>query len=137
MATSRSAAVIRVVAFSGAAALAYGGWAVWINAVHGPGAQLRAGLAQGFASAVATATITGIIEWLRVRLRDVRRGDGIAVAIAATAASLWHLSVNFVAGTPALLATAAPSMVMAWVFGGVYAAGLRRTEGELARTPPR
>ncbi len=126
MKTPRARAFARVVGLSVAAMSVYGGWAAWVNGAHGPEAQARAGMAQGFASLVATAAITGIIEALRIRFRNRSRGDVIAVAIAATTASAWHVCVNLIAGTRSLAATVAPAIAMAWVFGAVYAMGLRR-----------
>ncbi len=116
----------RSLAMAAAAFCLYGGWAMLANRGHGLAAARRAGLVQGVLSFTITLGMTMLIEALHRRLRDRRRGAALtalcAVGLSGSAVVLGHLA----AGTPEVLRTVAPSLLIGSFYATSYTLALRR-----------
>ncbi len=123
----------RVLRLTVVAFVLYGAWAALANRDHGTAVAARAGLVQALSSATTTLVITGGIEGLLVRLRAWRGGLLLAGLLPPTASSLVHLAVHLLNGTPEVLRTIAPSVVLGYVFAALYVVNARR--GSAERTP--
>src|SRR5690242_16720589 len=110
--------VKRVAALSAGAFVLYGAWAAWANHEHGASWAVRAFFVQGASSATTTALIGGVVEVIRARLGVGRASTVAAAFLGACGASAFHLVVHLIVGTPEILRTIAPSVVMAFVFAG-------------------
>ncbi len=108
-----------------AALVLYGGWAAFANHAHGTAAAARAFVVQGLSSATTTVLIGGLVELLARRLGSTRRAATAAALSAATVTACFHAAVNRVLGTPELLRTIAPSVVVGYAFAVVYALSTR------------
>jgi len=122
----------RVVFFAVSAFLLYGGWAVFANLDHGLHDSLSAGLTQGLLSLASTAILTSAMETVFRRL-----SPGVARFLAAglgptTATLLLMAVIHFVTGTPEILATMLPSIVVGYAYSIIYAAGLTRRQRQSA-----
>lgn len=122
----RRRATTRVLVLSALAALVYGGWAFAANFSHGMVSSTRAGLVQGASSATTTFVISGGIEALRARLGTSRGGLLVAALLPPTLASSLHVIAHWLVGTPEILRTILPSLVMGYVFGFAYFAATPR-----------
>ncbi len=111
------------------AAVLYGGWAGIANAGYGVAIALKAAAVQGCSSAFTTLVISSGIEalYLYRRGRPLRRLS--AATLPPTASSLVHVGAHTFMGTPEILRTVLPSVVMGYVFAATYVAGLARHEG--------
>lgn len=105
------------------AVLLYGGWAAFANHAHGAAAALRAGLTQGVSSGITTLLIGAIIEALHAALPPRRRAL-VATLVAASHTALLHVALHLAAGTPEILRTVLPSVVLGYAFAGAYAGSL-------------
>ncbi|MBC8354001.1 MAG: hypothetical protein H8E66_18555 [Planctomycetes bacterium] len=126
--------VRRVVIFSACAFLMYGGWATFANSSHGLYKSLLAGLTQGSLSLVSTAVLTSLMETVFSRM-----SPGVTRFLAAgmgptTATLLLMTVVHFATGTPEIMATMLPSIVVGYAYSLIYAAGLTRRHRQLADT---
>ncbi len=124
----------RVVFFAASAFLLYGGWGVIANLHHGRSKSLSAGLTQGLLSLVSTAILTSAMETVFRRL-----SPGVVRFVAAglgpvTAALLLMAVVHFFTGTPEIVATMLPSIVIGYAYSIIYAAGLTRRCRQSANT---
>lgn len=122
----------RVVFFAGSAFFLFGGWGVLANMQHGTGKSLSAGLTQGLLSLVSTAILTTAMEALFRRL-----SPGAARFIATglgpiTAAQLLMAVAHFFTGTPEIMATMLPSIVVGYSYSLAYATGLTRRYRQLS-----
>lgn len=117
----------RVVGLTVAAGVLYGGWAFAVNLAHGASTAARAGLVQALSSAFTTLVISGASEVLRRRLGTGPRGLVLAATLPPTATALVHLSAHLLNGTPAVLRTIAPSVIIGYVFAAVYALAAHRS----------
>jgi hypothetical protein len=128
--TSSSAGYRRVALLTAAAAVLYGSWATVANASHGIAVAGRAGAVQGLSSAFTTLIISGLAETIFVAARTPPWSARWRVALTAGIPPLCSSSVHVVAhllnGTPELVRTIFPSVVMGFVFGGIYAWRLAR-----------
>ena len=90
----------------------YGAWAAWVNWSHGVEVALRALVAQGAASFTTTFVLAKLVGVFYRRLP----AGGVRVAAAPVLSSLavgcGLALVHWAVGTPALLATIAPSLIM-------------------------
>ena len=123
-----SAAVRRTCVLTVLAALAYGGWAVTVNWPHGAALALRAGAVQGASSAATTLVMSAAVErlyaaWSGRPLRGV-----VAWLVPALLGGCLHLGVHLANGTPEVIATIAPSVLLGAAFTGTYVLGLARAE---------
>ncbi|APR76462.1 Hypothetical protein A7982_01809 [Minicystis rosea] len=108
------------------AALVYGGWAFAVNLQHGAAPAVRAGCLQGASSATTTLVVSGAVE----RLYAARAGRPlqriVAWLVPALLGACLHLTIHVIAGTPEILITILPSVVLGVVFAGTYVLGLMR-----------
>jgi hypothetical protein len=120
------AAAFRVLALTLLAALVYGGWAFAVNLQHGAAPALRAGCLQGVSSATTTLVMSSAVE----RLYAARAGRPLRRLVAwlapASLGACLHVSIHVLAGTPEILITILPSVVLGAVFAGLYVLGLMR-----------
>lgn len=124
--SSDTGQIRRVLFFAVSAFLLYGGWAVFANLRHGRHTSLSAGLTQGLLSLVSTVILTSAMETVFSRL-----SSGVARFIATglgptTAVLLLMAAAHFVTGTPEIVATMLPSIVVGYAYSLIYAAGLTR-----------
>jgi len=102
----------------------YGAWAHHANASHGSSASLRAAVTQGAASFTTTLLFTTLLEGVFRLGRTPRQGFWLASTVtSATSASLLA-GGHWIAGTPRILATIAPSVTVGMLFYASYAFGL-------------
>lgn len=129
-AKGRQRALLRVLGMALGAALIYGGWAVAVNWSHGLDATVRAATAQVAYSVTTTALMSSLMEAVFARLPPgksrVWKTAGIASAIGMVALTAVHM----LAGTPELLLTVLPSLVMGTLFALLYSLNLGRVERE-------
>ena len=116
----------RVVFFSVSAFFSFGGWAVFANMQHGLSKKLSAGLTQGLLSLISTAILTSAMETVFGRLSPgVTRF--VATGLGPITATLFLMTVaHIVTGTPEIVATMLPSVVVGYTYSLIYAAGLTR-----------
>ncbi len=107
------------------AALLYGSWAYFANHEVGVGAGLRAACVQALLSFTATVVLVSLVEHLFAAARNPGWGFWLAGFGGSCTGALVMASVHGIAGTPNLLLTIAPSLVIGTTFCFVYAAGLR------------
>lgn len=111
--------------------LLMGGWALFANRAHGPGAAWLPALAQGTLSGALTGALKKTLEAL-----DGRLGGLFAYMIppAVTAGSILVLLVlvHTLIGTPELLATIAFPWSVSTLYAIVYNAGLVRARRSAA-----
>ena len=118
--------VSRVVFFSVSAFFIFGGWGVVANLQHDLHERLLAGLTQGLLSLVSTAILTSAMEMVFGRL-----SPGVARFMSTglgpiTTTLLLMAAAHSVTGTPEVMATMLPSIVVGYSFSLIYAAGLTR-----------
>lgn len=136
-AAARRTAALRVLVLTLLAALVYGGWAFAVNLKHGAAPALRAGCLQGMSSATTTLVMSAAVERLHAMRvgRPLRRI--VAWLVPASLGACLHLSIHLAAGTPEVLVTILPSVVLGVVFAGTYVLGLMRADaaGRLRDNP--
>ena len=122
--TKRSAT--RVLIFCIGAFLIYGAWSAFSNRLYPSDIIWRSFVLQGGISAFTTLIISGMIEWVYLASASIKNRMIISVLIPGLICSGLHLVVNYVGETPELIQTILPSVIMCFLFGGVYAAGLEK-----------
>lgn len=117
------------------AAAIYGGWGFYANHAHGTAIALRVMFAQAAASFAMTFVTTLLIEALLARLGH--RWYGVAQTIVYTFAicQLLVLLVHLAVGTPEILRTMAPNLLIGATFTTVYTVGLSRVTRAQAAAP--
>ena len=116
----------RILLMSVAAFLLYGTWAIYANIEHGSVIAVRAGLAQGVYSFVSTVLITLLLEtvYARAAVMPVLVAGTVGITCTVTLITATHIAV----GTPNLLKTIAPSVVIGGAYSYVYCYGLSKVE---------
>lgn len=104
----------------------YGPWAFVANLGHGVPRALRAGLTQGTVSFVLTLCLTQLMEFLFALPRSPRLGFALAVAGAVTTSALLNVCAHLLAGTPEIVRTITPVVLLGTVFFVSYGANLLR-----------
>ncbi len=117
---------LRVAVMCGLAFILYGGWAFGVNYKHGLPVAGAAGLAQGVSSTISTLIITSIIELCFKWFRGKPGGLLLAWLLPPTLTGLMHAAFQWSVGTPEILLTVLFSVVMGYVFAGVYLRGVVR-----------
>jgi len=110
----------------------YGGWAMWVNFDYGLAVALTAGLAQGISSTISTLIIATVIEFCFQKFKQHRAGLFLAWVIPPTLTGLMHAGFQWLVDTPEIFITVLFSVVMGYLFGGIYVRGLIRLEQMLA-----
>lgn len=114
----------------------YGGWAAWANHHHGFAVSLRSFGVQGLSSATTTLLMGGVIEALRARIGSGPARGMLSAVLATAAAICFHLSLHLVAGTPEIVRTVAPSVVVGFAFASAYARWTAPRRAAAQRTEP-
>jgi hypothetical protein len=101
--------------------LFYGGWAFMVNYPHGAIAAVAALAVQGAASFATTLVLTKLVTFFYRRLAQLEQPRILWLSLppvlsTAVVACLLVLA-HTLAGTPTLLATIAPSVVIGFAFG--------------------
>ena len=99
-----------------AAALGYGGWAVYVNYAHGMQAWAMAGALQGAYAFASTLSITHIARWVFFRYGCAYRGITAGFVASFIVMLAIPMMVHTVAGTPELWHTILPGLI----WGSVY-----------------
>ena len=110
--------------------LAYGGWAFYVNYAHGLDAATKAAFTQGSYSFIVTLVMTLLMEYLFRLLSNP--GLRFCVTFFGTCAVLYSSSwgVNVLAGTPEILMTILPGVVIGTVYTFVYTLSLARLQAD-------
>lgn len=94
----------------------YGGWAMWVNWEHGLRPAVVALLVQGTASFTTTFVLATLVTFFYRRHCGPGGGQGVRLALPAALSTglvaIMLVLAHSVAGTPALLATIAPSAII-------------------------
>ena len=134
--------ILRVLTMTALAIVIYGGWAFWVNHGGPLGVALRAAATQGGTSALSTLFTASLVELIFARLRLSWVAGLAAATLPQTLTGSMHAFAQWLVGTPDVLATVLLSVVMGYVFAGIYAVALarlarRRTRSELPLPPIR
>jgi len=105
-------------------ALFYAVWAFAANATHGAAVAARAAAVQSLSSGFTTLTITGVIEAMLVTLPPSRWRAPLATFMPPSFTAMFHATVHHLAGTPEIVPTILPSVVLGYLFAGLYAVKL-------------
>ncbi len=98
-----------------------GGWAVFANVGHGGARRAPRRAHQGASSGTTTLLIGAVIEGIYAALPPRRYRAVLATGVSASLTALFHVSVHLVAGTPEIVRTITPSVVIGYVFAAVTA----------------
>ena len=98
----------------------YGAWAMFINASHGSEHAIKAGLTQGGYSFCITLILALLVEGLFVRLANIRFKNLWVFLAAAILLSTTSVGLNWLAGTPEILWTVLPGLIVSLVYTVVY-----------------
>jgi hypothetical protein len=114
----------RAIATSCGAGVLYGSWAAIANRDHGAQAALRAAATQAIVSVTLTFGVVLIMETLSRRGRSPRHG--FAISAVATTSLMIALTVcaHAWSGTPHLIASVAPSVLIGTAFIVTYSRAL-------------
>jgi hypothetical protein len=110
----------------------YGGWALWMNLDYSLTIALTAGLAQGVSSSISTLAISTIIESCYEKFKHHRLGLFLTWLIPPTLTAFMHAGFQWVVGTPEIFITVLLSVIMGYIFGGIYVRGLIKLKQALA-----
>jgi hypothetical protein len=110
----------------------YGAWALWANSAHGAAAGWRAAGTQFLVSFVVTLAITTVMEQVHASLPSRLRRVGGAIAASVGMTVLLTLSLHFASGTPEILATVVPVLMLGSLYCIAYVANLERELGRRA-----
>lgn len=100
--------------------LFYGAWAMLINFSHGSEHAIKAGLTQGSYSFCITLILALLVEGLFVRLANIRFKNLWVFLAAALLLTTTSVSLNWLAGTPEILWTVLPGLMVSLVYTVVY-----------------
>ena len=103
-----------------------GAWALWANLEHGTAAGWRAAATQFVVSFIVTLAITTVMEQVHGRLssRLARIGGAIAASVGTTI--VFTLTLHLASGTPEILATVVPVLLLGSLYCVAYVANLER-----------
>ena len=102
-----------------AAALGYGGWAVFVNFEHGMHSWLMAGIVQGAYAFVSTLSITHIARWVFLKCKCAFKGITTGFIVSFIVMVAIPLVVHHFAGTPDVWQTILPGLI----WGSIYLMG--------------
>ena len=110
----------------------YGAWALWANSAHGTAAGWRAAGTQFFVSFVVTLGITTVMEQVHARLASRLRRVFGAIAASVGTTVVFTIFLHYASGTPEILATVVPVLVLGSLYCVAYVANLERELGRRA-----
>ena len=110
----------------------YGAWALWANSAHGAAAGWRAAGTQFVVSFVVTLAITTVMEQVHASLPSPLRRVAGAIAASVGVTVILTLSLHYASGTPEILATVVPVLVLGSLYCIAYVANLERELGRRA-----
>jgi hypothetical protein len=130
---SRNGPSARGLALAIGAGCMYGAWALWANSAHGAAAGWRAAGTQFLVSVVVTLAITTVMEQVHASLssRLPRVAGAIAASVGVTV--IFTIALHYASGTPEILATVLPVLILGSLYCIAYVANLER---ELGRRAP-
>lgn len=112
--------------------LAYGAWAVFINYSHGWDLAVKAGLTQGGYSFCITLILGVMIEWLFARLARTPLPlllRGLCVFfLSFSLLVVTSYSLNYWLGTPELILTILPGLLMSAMYTALYIFTLSKSQ---------
>lgn len=108
--------------------LFYGGWAFIINYSHGFEKAINAALTQGGYSFVITLMLALIVEWLFVRLSHFSWRNTMVFIIAMFLLAITSFTLNRLTGTPEILLTILPGLIVSGVYTLLYIFALLKVE---------
>lgn len=114
----------------------YGGWAFGVNFSNGFPTAITAGLAQGVSSSISTLIISGVIEYCYAKFQGHRMGLLMAWLVPPSLTAFMHAAFQWIVGTPDIFRTILLSVVMGYIFGGLYVRGLIHLKRSLEETGP-
>jgi hypothetical protein len=117
---------LRVTLMCALAFVVYGGWAFGVNWRHGFDVAAAAAVAQGISSTISTLIISSIIELCFKWFQGKPGGLLLAWLLPPTLTGLMHAAFQWSVGTPEIFLTVLFSVVMGYVFAGVYLRGVVR-----------
>jgi hypothetical protein len=110
----------------------YGAWALWANSAHGAAAGWRAAGTQFLVSFVVTLTITAVMEQVHASLSSRLRRLVGAVAASVGVTVIFTIALHYASGTPEILATVVPVLLLGSLYCVAYVANLERELGRRA-----
>lgn len=108
--------------------LFYGTWAFFVNSEHGWMPACKAALTQGSYSFIVTLILALMIEWLFVKLSGVKGRSLWVLLFAVLMLAITSSTLNLVTGTPNILWTILPGLLVSSVYSVIYIATLNRIE---------
>jgi hypothetical protein len=105
--------------------LGYGSWGVWINMSHGWQAGLKAGLTQGSYSFMVTLFYSGLIEWIYAKTQK----KALTIIVCCLSVVMTSYLIHSLAGTPEIIPTIAPGVVIGSIYVSGYVKLLSYTAG--------
>jgi hypothetical protein len=102
-----------------AAAIVYGGWAIYANYEHGAHAWTMAGIVQASYAFISTLTITHIAHWAFLRTGGGSRGITTGFVASFIVMAAIPITVHTIAMTPDILQTILPGLI----WGSLYLLG--------------
>lgn len=99
-----------------AAAIGYGGWAVYANFEHGAHAWIMAGVIQASYAFLSTLMITHVARYAFLKFNCAYRGIAAGFIISFIVMLAIPVTVHEIAGTPNILETILPGLI----WGSIY-----------------
>lgn len=118
--------VVRSTASALGAFALYGGWTLFANWHHGSATALRSAIVQGLFSALLTFVLVLAMEALHRRLAHHRHGAALTILICAGTCQGTTAAIHLAIGTPELLTTLAPTILIGGAFIITYVLALHR-----------
>lgn len=108
--------------------LFYGAWALWVNSPYGWEHSVIAGLTQGSYSFTITLVLAIVIELLFVRLTGVPLRSVWVFLIGAVLLVCTSVGINVLTGTPEILWTVLPGLVISLIYTVIYIVALNKLD---------
>ncbi|MGI9286647.1 MAG: hypothetical protein ACR2P1_14775 [Pseudomonadales bacterium] len=108
--------------------LAYGGWAFYANYAHGVDAATKAAFTQGSYSFTVTLVMTLLMESLFRLLSNPALSFCTTFFVTCTILYSSSWGINVLAGTPEILMTILPGIIIGTVYTFVYTLSLARLQ---------
>ena len=114
----------------------YGGWGFFANHSHGTAIAVRVMLAQAAASFAMTFVTTMLIEAILARLGRRRFAAAQTIVYTFVLCQALVLLVHLAVGTPEILRTMAPNLIVGISFTTAYTLGVHRVTSRAAAGGP-